>query len=67
MKTLYECSNCGKSFEEIKTIFTTYENYYGISENFLNLTLLQLFVCPYCECDSIHEISINERVSDKDV
>lgn len=61
---MFKCFNCGKQFDEPKELQTTYESYYGVSDNFGNSTSITLKVCPHCECDLIDEME--EVVEDED-
>lgn len=61
---MFRCFNCGKQFDEPKELQTTYESYYGVSDNFGNSTIITLKVCPHCECDIIDEME--EAVEDED-
>ena len=46
---MYKCTNCKMAFDEPKIIHTTYESYYGVSNEFESYTNYEYSVCPYCE------------------
>lgn len=61
---MFRCLNCDKKFDEPIEIETTYENYYGVSSMFGNLTPLTLHVCPYCESDEFGECDEDDEEED---
>lgn len=54
---MYQCNNCQRTFEEPEIENTTYENFYGVSNNFQNSTPMELEVCPICGSDDISSVS----------
>lgn len=59
----YRCLDCFKTFneEELKTINTTYEEYYGVNGDFPYNTPMSYSVCPYCNSESYDEIEEEEE------
>ena len=59
----YRCLDCFKTFdeEELKTINTTYEEYYGVNGDFPYNTPMSYDVCPYCHSESYDEIEEEEE------
>lgn len=57
---MMKCRDCKATFNESKIKQTTYENYYGVSSEFLHNNPLNLAVCPYCESEDIEETLICE-------
>ena len=43
------------AFDEPKIIHTTYESYYGVSNEFESYTNYEYSVCPYCESEYFEE------------
>ena len=60
---IYKCLDCLKTFneDEIKTINTTYEEYYGVNGDFPYNTPMSYEVCPYCHSESYDEIEEEEE------
>lgn len=56
---MYICEKCGNEFDEPKLKKTTYENFYGVSDEFLSETTMIMNVCPKCESDDIKEVEDN--------
>ena len=59
----YRCLDCCKTFneEELETINTTYEEYYGVNGDFPNSTPMSYDVCPYCHSENYDEIDEEEE------
>ena len=59
----YRCLDCCKIFNEyeLKTINTTYEEYYGVNGDFPYSTPMSYDVCPYCHSESYDEIEEEEE------
>lgn len=52
---MYICKECGCKFEEPREIETTYESYYGISDEVYSRTSITLHVCPNCDSEEIRK------------
>lgn len=54
----YRCLDCCKTFneDELETISTTYEEYYGVNGDFPNSNPMSYDACPYCHSESYDEI-----------
>lgn len=52
---MYKCNDCDSTFEEPRTKKTSYELFYGVSNEISSNTPLLLEVCPYCGSDDIEE------------
>lgn len=54
----YRCVDCGKlnREDELETVQTTYEAYFGVGGIFPNSTPLTLHVCPYCKSEELEII-----------
>ena len=63
----YKCLDCLKTFneDELKTINTTYEEYYGVNGDFPNSTPMSYEVCPYCQSQSFEEIDEDDEEDEK--
>ena len=61
--TIYKCLDCFKKFNEyeLKTINTTYEEYYGVNGDFPNSNPMSYEVCPYCQSQSFEEIDEDDE------
>ena len=59
----YRCLDCFKTFneEELETIDTTYEEYYGVNGDFPYNTPMSYGVCPYCHSENYDEIDEEEE------
>lgn len=59
----YKCLDCLKTFneDELETINTTYEEYYGVNGDFPYNTPMEYDVCPYCHSESYDEIDEEEE------
>jgi hypothetical protein len=56
------CNDCEKTFEEPKTIMTTYEKYYGVGDLFGNHHSLELYCCPYCRSEDFEDYEEDEEI-----
>lgn len=52
---MWHCDNCNEDFYEPTIKNTTYERFYGVSEEFGYSTPMSIEVCPYCGSDEINE------------
>lgn len=52
---MYRCNDCGELFDTPRIYETTYESFYGVSDEFPSSTYLKLELCPNCGCDDIDE------------
>lgn len=53
---MYKCTNCNCRFEEPKSIRTSYESYYGVSDLFDSYNYMDLLVCPECDYEDIEKL-----------
>lgn len=58
---MYHCFNCNEDFYEPEKVHTTYERYYGVSDEFRYHTPMTIDVCPYCGSDEIEEMDDDEE------
>lgn len=58
---MYECNDCGRSFDELISIKTSYENYYGVGSLFSNHHSLTIDVCPYCKSEDWEEVDDDDE------
>lgn len=54
------CNNCEKTFEEPKTIMTTYEKYFGVGDQFGNHHSLEIYCCPFCRSEDFEDYEVEE-------
>lgn len=57
---MYQCKNCGNTFDEPLEIHTTYSHYLGVEPQ-LGYQSLTQYVCPYCNDEAIDEIEDDEE------
>lgn len=50
------CNDCERTFEKPFCVQTTYENYYGVGNQFGNHHSLELYCCPYCKSEDYEEV-----------
>lgn len=48
MKKKYNCLNCRRDFEELDVLKTTYEDLYGVADEFKDKHYVEVNVCPFC-------------------
>lgn len=53
---MYRCCECGNLFDTPRIYETTYEQFYGVSDEFPNSTYLKLELCPICGNEDFEEI-----------
>jgi len=53
---MHYCTNCNKEFDEPRIEKTTYEDYFGVVNEFKNHHSMNLEKCPYCGSDEIEEM-----------
>lgn len=58
---MYYCMNCKNEFEEPKIEKTTYEEFYGVENEFAEHHSMNLEVCPYCGADEFEEMTTCDR------
>lgn len=63
---MYECNDCGRSFDELISIKTSYENYYGVGSLFGNHHSLYLDVCPYCKSEEWEVVEEEEEFDEEE-
>lgn len=61
--TVYQCDNCDNIFtpEEADEVNTTYEEYYGVADDFPDSHPFTYSVCPNCKDDGISEIKLTQQ------
>lgn len=57
---MYKCDYCKCKFDEPDTLSTTYEDYYGVSDDVMSRTHLSIEVCPICGSEEISEMNLCE-------
>ncbi len=58
---MFYCNDCKHEFSEPKVIETTYEEYYGVSDKFIDNHKMSLEKCPHCGSDNIEEMKECDR------
>lgn len=53
---MYRCNECGELFETPRIYETTYEMFYGISDDIPSSTYLRLEICPHCGEEDFEEM-----------
>lgn len=58
---MYYCEHCGQEFEEPKIEKTTYEDFYGVGDQFQDKHDMNLEKCPYCGSDEFVEMQACDK------
>lgn len=68
MEQLYRCYNCGSRHkeEDMDIVRTTYEDMYGVSDEFVGSTSCSYYVCPTCGSDEVDEFIYYEDEDDEE-
>lgn len=57
---MYICEKCGNVFDEPLLKKTTYERYYGVSDEFVSENQMFFAVCPSCESEDYEKQEVEE-------
>lgn len=62
---MYKCRKCNVIFEKPIGLSTTYEKYFGVSDEFDSYTTMYYEVCPYCESEEFYEMEESVKYEKK--